>query len=604
MGLSQSLYTGLSGLVTHQRALDNASNNLANVNTVGYRSSSFQFATLMSKAISGSLPADGDRASTNPKGLGLGTTTGAITNNFTPGAPEQTGNALNCYINEPSGKSFFLVGTSGGTAMTRNGDFWLDNHESSGRRMLVLGDGLPVQGWMAQNNAITPRPTTENIYLPTQGDMLAGKTTDSVTMSGVLPTNTSGTAFDGDSTDRLELKGNLASDGQSLNTHIYAPVTQTAADGTQVSSGTVEVPVRIDFHGPTLSEDGTTNQWTWTMSTVDYPNPGDSVQIYPAEGDPTFSQGTLNFHATASPQGFGAGQAVADTISPGSSSVTFTDADGVTTSFTLASDFTMNVSRLTNMSDAPGGNELETWFVDGRPSGTMSQEITVWDEYTEFVEGANGIFTAERRVGPRQVNVIFERGEQTNAGTTWNWSSSYGDASGTLQFDTRGDLVNNTQTGGPLQFEWQEMFYAATEGAVRRRSDDGYPDGFLNGDGLSIDENGVIWGTYSNEVSVRLAQLALGTVSNLNGLSGAAGTLFYPSSASGGIQIGVANDSSGGSVPSFGLGSIVSNALEASNVNTGREFTRLIAIERGFQFNSRIVTTADEMLQTALQLKR
>lgn len=595
MGLSQSLYTGYSGLVTHQRALDNTSNNLANVNTVGYKGSTFMFSNLMKQAIAGAVPGDGETGSTNPKNIGFGVTTGAIATNFTQGSVDVTNNTFDCYI---SGNGFYVVKTAtGDTALTRNGSFWLDNFESSGNRMLVVGDGLPVQGWMAANGAVTPTTTASNIYLPAEGDMLAGQSTSSVTLTGVLPTDTSTSDFNGARTTTLQLSGNLSASGQSISTSIYASATTTDADGNQTNEIT-EIPVVIQFFGPTASSDGAANQWTWTMSTAD------GVQIYPTEDDPAFSQGILNFHATTSnAQGFGAGQSVANTISPGASStVTTTDADGNTVSFSIASSLTIDVSRLTNMADAPTDNDDPgVWYVDGNPTGTMRRTVTTWDEYTDFVSDGNGNITAERRVAERQASIILEQTDQDSTGTTWSWSSSLDGAEGTLRFNTVGDLVSSNQTGGDVDFQWRDVVYTAMDGALTLSSQDGYRDGYLFD--FAIDDDGVIWGTYDNNVNVALAQIALGTVSNIHGLTSGSGTLFYANSASGGITIGVANDSAAG-VPSLGLGSIVSGALENSNVDMSREFTTMIAIERGYQFNSRIVTTANEMLQTALQMKQ
>ena len=114
MGLSQSLYTGWSGLATHQKSMDNLAGNLSNVNTVGYKKSDFLFSDLFKKAmITGGIPADGDRSATNPKNVGLGVSTGAILHNFTRGPVETTNNPLDCAL---TGNGFFMVDTSRGMA--------------------------------------------------------------------------------------------------------------------------------------------------------------------------------------------------------------------------------------------------------------------------------------------------------------------------------------------------------------------------------------------------------------------------------------------------------------------------------------------------------
>ncbi|MDR2391340.1 MAG: hypothetical protein LBE84_06655, partial [Planctomycetota bacterium] len=114
-----------------------------------------------------------------------------------------------------------------------------------------------------------------------------------------------------------------------------------------------------------------------------------------------------------------------------------------------------------------------------------------------------------------------------------------------------------------------------------------------------------IFGHYSNNVSEVLAMLAMGTVPNPSGLQGVSGTLFYASPASGDFMIGVAGDAHDEfGIPSIGAGTLSSNCLEGSNVDLAQEFTTLISIERGYQLNSRVVSTSNEMLQTALQIKQ
>lgn len=610
MGLSQSLYTGWSGMATHQRSLDNSSNNLANINTVGYRKSDFMFSTLFSQRLQGAMPAGDTGGSINGKNLGVGVNTGAILNNFKQGALEGTGNPLDCAI---SGNGFFMAATSSGTALTRNGSFYLDHTLNPQQRMLCVGDGLPVLGWMAQNGAVTPTTTVGNIYLPAYGDMMPGKVSSKLDLTGILPTNTSTSDFAGRGTSKLELKGNLSEGGtNTLTTHIFAPVTRTDGTTTDYRDEVQEIKVEIAFDGPTLSPDGTQNTYTWTMKTVDWPNPGDpSVQIYPPEGSDDFPQDTIGFYAQSSlEKKRGEGQAIADTVLAGNTGVKAVTQDGdrtVTTSFTLPTDFTLDVSRLTNLADAPGGNTLETWHVNGNPKDSMARTVTVFDEYTDFAEGVdengNAIMEAVRRVEARENTIYFTQTAADETGLTWSWRSSLDDANGTLKYNTVGDLVSSNQSGGDIDYDFSETRSINYDGSLQVTGQDGYRDGFL--EEISIDQNGKIWGHYTNDVVDVLAQLALGTVPNMNGLVSSSGTLFYPGAASGALVVGVAGDAQYDfGLPRIGAGTIKSNNLESSNVDMSQEFTNLINIERGYQFNSRVVTTSDEMLQTALQLKR
>ncbi len=612
MGLSQSLYTGWTGMATHQRCLDNTGNNLANINTVGFKKSDFYFSNLFNQALNGgNFPANDIRGSVNPKTVGVGVTTGAITNNFKQAPIESTGNPLDVAIN---GGGFFLAGTPSGIALTRNGSFYIDQTISPQRRMLCVGDGLPVQGWMANEGVVTPTTTVGNIYLPAIGDLLPGKTTTKVDLTGVLPTNTSSSDFNGRVTSEVDLKGNLSAGNNTLTTHIYAPVTQTDGGSATKKDVVEEIKVQIAFSGPTQSPDGTLNNWTWTMETVDWPNAGDPpVQIYPPPSDPSFSQGTVSFYAESNlTTGKGEGEAATHTVKPGSTKVTTqtTDAQGniVTTSFNVPGDFTVDTSRLTTLPDAPGGNALETWSVNGNPKGTMARTITVYDEYTDFVTATdasgNAAVSPARRVEAREDTLIFKQTESDDAGRTWSWSSSVNGDSGTLRFNTIGDLVSTTGNTGDIQYNFSDMRNINYAGSVQIAAQDGYRDGNL--EYISIDQYGKLFGHYSNDVTEVLAQLAMGTVPNPSGMAGVSGTLFYPDVASGDLMIGTAGDAGGSSsgLAPIGAGSLVTSSLESSNVDLSQEFSTLITTERGYQLNGKIVTTSDEMLQTALGLKR
>jgi flagellar hook protein FlgE len=133
-----SFSAGLSGLNANGAYLSVIGNNLANINTVGFKSSSVTFQDLVSQTVGG--------ASTNPMQVGLGVTTGAISPVFSQGAIENTREATNVAI---QGNGFFVVRGNGGNSYTRAGNFTLD---SAGK--LVSPDGQYVQGY-SQVNALT-----------------------------------------------------------------------------------------------------------------------------------------------------------------------------------------------------------------------------------------------------------------------------------------------------------------------------------------------------------------------------------------------------------------------------------------------------------------
>ncbi|MDR2391833.1 MAG: flagellar hook-basal body complex protein, partial [Planctomycetota bacterium] len=533
MGLSQSLYTGYSGMSTHQRSLDNTGNNLANINTVGFKKSEFLFSNLFAKAITGATPEEDTHGSYAGINVGLGTTTGAILNNYRQGPVETTGNPLDVAI---SGNGFFIVQTSYGTALTRNGSFYLDHTVNPRERLLCVGDGLLVQGWMAENGVVTPSQTIGRIAIPAIGDILPGQVTSRIDLAGILPSNQSGGDFNGAETASMELKGNLQDGENRIRTSIFASISESGG-ASSAQARIEEVHVEIVLSGPTLSADGAAEQFSWSMATVDWPKAGDPpVLLYPTgSGDSSGAEmiGFLTADSTILRRG--AGQATGDLVRSGSIAATSvtTNAEGaaVTAALTLAGGLTLDVSRLTRLANAPGDGTLETWHVDGNPQGSMARTVTIYDEYTAFVESTdadgNTVYTPERRVQARENTLFFSHTGAGETGSEWAWRSSVDGASGALLFNTAGDLVSATQPQGGIVYGFGSMRNINYQGSLQAASQDGYFDGYLQD--ITIDQNGKIFGHYSNNVSEVLAMLAMGTVPNPSGLQGVSGTLFYAS---------------------------------------------------------------------------
>ncbi len=138
MSFSQALASGVSGILAHQARLDNIGNNLANINTIGFRRGHVQFGDLFSQTLSsGSGPA-GNRGGVNPIQIGLGVRVAGVTQDFTQGGLETTGRASDMAI---EGNGFFIVSTATQTFYTRDGSFTLDP-----LNRLVNSAGLFVQG--------------------------------------------------------------------------------------------------------------------------------------------------------------------------------------------------------------------------------------------------------------------------------------------------------------------------------------------------------------------------------------------------------------------------------------------------------------------------
>lgn len=134
----------------------------------------------------------------------------------------------------------------------------------------------------------------------------------------------------------------------------------------------------------------------------------------------------------------------------------------------------------------------------------------------------------------------------------------------------------------------------ASASTTSNTTQDGYGAGTIRS--LVVDQDGIIIGNFTNGQTIPLAQVALSTFSNQNGLSKQGDNNWQETLASGAGNIGAANQG--------GRGTVLGANLELSNVDVAEEFTKLIVAQRGYQANGRVVTTSDELLQETLNLKR
>jgi flagellar hook protein FlgE len=125
---------------------------------------------------------------------------------------------------------------------------------------------------------------------------------------------------------------------------------------------------------------------------------------------------------------------------------------------------------------------------------------------------------------------------------------------------------------------------------------DGQTAGALTSLSYTVSDSGEIIGVYSNGLKQTLGQVAMATFKNVAGLEKVGNSLFRTTVNSGYAQVGEPG--------SAGMGQVISGALEMSNVDLAQEFTNLVVAQRGFQANSRIITTSDEILQELVSMKR
>lgn len=151
----RSLFSGISGLRVHQTMLDVTGNNIANVNTTGFKASQTQFQDALSQELQGAGAAQQGTGGTNPAQVGLGVRIAGITTNFTQGPNQMTGRSTDMMI---QGDGFFVVRRGAETYYTRAGSFDFD---ATGQ-MVLPGDGALVQGWAAVGGAVdTTQPLTD-----------------------------------------------------------------------------------------------------------------------------------------------------------------------------------------------------------------------------------------------------------------------------------------------------------------------------------------------------------------------------------------------------------------------------------------------------------
>jgi flagellar hook protein FlgE len=161
---------------------------------------------------------------------------------------------------------------------------------------------------------------------------------------------------------------------------------------------------------------------------------------------------------------------------------------------------------------------------------------------------------------------------------------------------TESPITFNSAGADPmtLSLDRTEITQASASGSSLTVEQNGYAMGTLSS--YSFDSSGIMTGTFSNGQKKKLAQLALANFTNPGGLNKVSDTLFEKSNNSGEPSIGTTN--------SGGRGKITPSSLEMSNVDLAQQFSDMIVTQRGYQANSKIITTSDTMLEELVNLKR
>jgi flagellar hook protein FlgE len=262
----RSLYSGISGLNAHQKMIDVTGNNIANVNTAGYKSSSVQFQDAMSQMMGAAGSPQNGQGGTNAAQVGLGVRVAGITQNFSQGSAQTTGKSGDMMI---QGDGFFVTRSGNETLYTRAGSF---NFDSNGT--LVTTTGEPVQGWTAQDGKVNAAAKPGDIRMPL-GATIPPAATSKITLKGNLSSDDIPDANDTDNAG-LNYKTTIpvkvfddqgathtvtAQFARTANAATASPPTSTWAVTLLAEDGsTLDGPTDLDFSGGkavVTSTDGT-----------------------------------------------------------------------------------------------------------------------------------------------------------------------------------------------------------------------------------------------------------------------------------------------------------------------------------------------------------
>jgi flagellar hook protein FlgE len=555
--MANSLLTGISGLRGHQKMLEVVGNNLANLNTTAYKTSRTLFSDLMYEVQRGtSSSSSGLLGSVNSVQIGTGSRLSQVDLNFAQGNLESTGNDMDLAMD---GGGFFVASSGERTYFTRAGAFSLDE---SG----YLSD--PSTGYLVRRFGPTGEPNGDLPAFQTPGD-------DRV----YVP---KGVSIPGQVSTEMQIKGNLSS-------------TSTGPVAQEVMTSTPLLAAGLPATLTTLLSDLDSN-------TVNYVA-GDKILISGRRSDgsnPTVTQliltptstvadlvAALNSSfagATITVDGLGNIVGTADATGPSFLSMSFSD--GPTN--TGRSDFEDHEMILTRT---------------GKNADTVFQSVEVFDESgaghtigLTMTKQADQSWTLVASVSPTEGTILDSLVEgisfQPDGSFAQVTGSGVGDSNITVQF--RGQPASQTlnlRFGTPAQFDG---LTALGQASRLQLTPDGFPPGELAE--VQIDTDGKVFGLASNGLKIPLAQLAIASFRNPDGLV-AIGNNYYTSSlASGNPDIGTALSGS--------RGALRAGQLEGSNVDLALEFTRLIIAQRGFSANARTITVTDEILQELTSIIR
>jgi len=654
--VSTALYTGLSGLRVHQTYIDVIGNNLANVSTPGFRGSRATFSDILSFTVrSGSGP-NGNFGGVNPLQIGHGAIMATVDTDVNQGTLQDTGRSMDVAL---QGRGFFTLTNGLQTFYSRVGSFGID----ADRTLVDLRSGLRVVGSTGANitvpvtDTLPAQPTSQIDFQGNLPAKVGGPLAEIVQSNAVLKEGTSasktatGTAGAGNQFDLTAFAGRtvLVSVNGGAQQSVTFPAStfgtgpvsastvaaQFSLQGLQVvandTAGTIDFDtIRLGSNATLKFDDGPSaagllaalglnatldagTESTATSTTVisdltarssSYVA-GDNITISGTNPDGTVFSDTFVYGAAND------GTDIGDLINFINSTVDLSQCSAELTTdgnirLVAANKEEADLSLF--IGDASGNTGKNSW-----PNFEVAQAGTGPDTAVTSID----VVDSQGRTHP--VTLTFTR--STIDSTVWDMQAEMDPAEGTItqsqigqiRFNDNGSF--NVIGGGTnaLAFTWNGI--AASQSVVVDLGTSGQFDGVamlgnattvaaINQDGFAagtllnagFNQEGELVGFYSNGQSQTLDTLRISMFSNEGGLVRVGDTMFVESPNS--------DDAIATTANSAGAGSVRSGQLENSNVDIAREFVNLIEAQRGFQANSRVITTTDEILAELMNIVR
>ena len=548
--MMRSLYSGVAGLKTHQIKMDVIGNNIANVNTTSYKSQSISFSDMLYQTTQSASGANAESGmgGTNARQLGLGSKSGAISTAITSqGSAQTTNNPFDIMI---TGSSFFVVSNGITNFFTRDGSFCVDGAGN----LVMAATGYTVMGWQADDDGkiIANTVSPLKVMAPDKQTFPPEATSKGI-VSGILDKNDTNVHSKNGKIISMALYDNL---GYKYNAKFSMHAIDADAgkyyiqlDGLADSNGDA-VDAKMTFGG-TIKAPGSD---TFTKSQV-----GDNYVVAKVDGKYGVYEKT-DYQAYEN-------DPVNNSLSGKNKMPETIDSSNI---FTVLALYGQDANYTTDK----GYSNLNGSFDSETGEFTLSYEKQVNNAMFIQYDPDNGKFAG---IGTNASSLTATQNTATLSFAEENFSTISIDFSASTMFNNGG-----TST------------ISATNGDA-----DGVGSGRKLGEmsGISIAKDGIISATYDNGQMRVLGQIAVANFANAAGLEKAGDNLYSQTMNSGefdGIGVDITT----------GGGYMTTGVLEMSNVDLSAEFTEMITTQRGFQANSRIITTSDTLLEELVNLKR